>query len=1068
MKKRQVLCLVVAMITASCATNTFAYNVSGITSDDNDWGAFDKLKNLVELKYGDQDNEVGHWEMGLRKKHYGFEPKKKLTDYIWVNSRDSTTHAQTDPLHNDMNPFTLEFTQATGEVIFTLGWPNGTQRQMIYQYDEYAGRGMDELHIMARRGNANHDCSIHDLEMDGDPILAELTGSGKNSYIEITEIGCGDFVLTGYIKFGWSTKPDKNADLEALFAFSHPCDAEFWLQEGNIKVANAGPQSDPWALKFTSKEGESPSSASLKCELPANITFDSIDLLSADYNLGTGVFQNTSPRFSLMLDMNDDGQVDSNDQSVSVHWVVPPDQFDGPRYVWFNTGNLYNSNDLRVDLTQVGGNFYSTINDAKTLIGDKNVLQVSVIVDGSALGDQVVYIDNIRINTYLYDTQPLVVVGDFSNDYQVGSTDLFMLANNWLRTDCLPDPNVCQRTDIVPKDALDGKVDFADFARFAKSWLLGIDEIPPTPYIMGFTSPPMATGAYSIIMTAETAEDETGVEYYFNNVTIPFHDSGWQPSSVFEDTGLYPDVTYVYRVKARDISDNRNETEYSDPNSATTDYADISPPAPDPPTWAILPTATGPHSIAMAAAECTDESGVQYYFFAFDSDYKYDPNHSSGWQDSPSYTDTGLNPNTRYYYRIMVRDKSLNVNSTGSSSLRSATTQQGLVDTLPPVPATMSWRQLPIPTGENSTTMTAVQALDGSGVEYYFENVTVTDSTHDSGWQDSDIYNDTGLTKGTTYTYQVKARDKSPNQNENTWSTQEIATTLADDTAPDPVTWDIDPRAIGSHTIIMTAEIAAEPGVQYYFNNATDPSHDSGWQDSEYYEDAGLDPNTIYTYRVKIRDTYLNETGYSVDASVATALEGAVQTIELLSIAEHDGRIWGNNTAGIYYNSYDSTFRALRIGGRTLFGYAAVTSFDSTRLLPTKTVIQIASANLELTCGYHAFTTGNNDPFIWGGACYIDIDNAFSASPVLSTTDWNYPADASDIARFNESSAPSTGSTMTSTQFSQQGKDQIDRNGITQLRVRFTQTTHSTTGYIGFYSGETPNKEPKLTIQYTD
>ena len=559
------------------------------------------------------------------------------------------------------------------------------------------------------------------------------------------------------------------------------------------------------------------------------------------------------------------------------------------------------------------------------------------------------------------------------------------------------------------------------------------------------------------------------MEYYFNNITIPFHDSGWQPSPIFEDTGLYPDVTYVYQVKVRDISERRNESTYSDSNySATTEYADMGQPEPDPPVWATEPKATGPYSVSMMAQECTDESGVEYAFFAFGSDHEYDPNHSSGWQDSPIYTDTGLDPNTTYYYMFRVRDKSLNVNYAGYSSYRSATTD-GAADTFAPIPGTMTWDQFPTPTGENSITMTASMAADGSGVEYYFENITEAGTAHDSGWQDSNVYNDTGLAKGTEYTYRVVARDKSANQNENAWSTSESATTLADATAPDPIEWGVEPRAIGSHTIIMTADIAtAEPGAQYYFSNVTDSLHDSGWQSSEFYEDTGLDPNVMYTYRVKIRDTYENVSTDSADASAKTALAGAVQTLELISVAEHDGRVWGSDTAGIYYNSYDATYMALRVGGKPSYGYRSITSFDTTRSLPTKIAIDILSANLELTCSSHGFLDDSDDPFLKENTCYIDIDNAFSTSPVLSIIDWNYPADESEIADFTLAFAPSEGTSILSTDFALRGKDKIDRNGITQLRIGFRQITFSPTGYVGFYSGEWPGNEPKLIIRYTD
>ena len=96
-------------------------------------------------------------------------------------------------------------------------------------------------------------------------------------------------------------------------------------------------------------------------------------------------------------------------------------------------------------------------------------------------------------------------------------------------------------------------------------------------------------------------------------------------------------------------------------------------------------------------------------------------------------------------------------------------------DTTVPVPNPLTWSVLPYATGETSISMTATTALDASGVEYYFANLT--DPAHDSGWQASSVYNDTGLAAATGYSYTVTARDLSINQNQGGASTAESATT---------------------------------------------------------------------------------------------------------------------------------------------------------------------------------------------------------------------------------------------------------------------------------------------------
>ena len=84
-------------------------------------------------------------------------------------------------------------------------------------------------------------------------------------------------------------------------------------------------------------------------------------------------------------------------------------------------------------------------------------------------------------------------------------------------------------------------------------------------------------------------------------------------------------------------------------------------------TFAVAPYAAGNASIAMVASTASDASGVEYFFANTAGD-----GHSSGWQTSPNYTDTGLSAGT-YTYMVRVRDKSFNRNKTTASSPASAT-----------------------------------------------------------------------------------------------------------------------------------------------------------------------------------------------------------------------------------------------------------------------------------------------------------------------------------------------------------------------------------------------------------
>ncbi|MCU0780626.1 MAG: DUF6288 domain-containing protein, partial [Akkermansiaceae bacterium] len=80
------------------------------------------------------------------------------------------------------------------------------------------------------------------------------------------------------------------------------------------------------------------------------------------------------------------------------------------------------------------------------------------------------------------------------------------------------------------------------------------DATAPAPDPMTFAVAPEATGETTIAMTAATATDANGVEYYFACVAGGGNDSGWQASTVYVDTGLAPGTAYTYTVTARDKS----------------------------------------------------------------------------------------------------------------------------------------------------------------------------------------------------------------------------------------------------------------------------------------------------------------------------------------------------------------------------------------------------------------------------------------------------------------------------------------------------------------------------------
>jgi hypothetical protein len=193
---------------------------------------------------------------------------------------------------------------------------------------------------------------------------------------------------------------------------------------------------------------------------------------------------------------------------------------------------------------------------------------------------------------------------------------------------------------------------------------------------------------------------------------------------------------------------------------------DLAAPTPDPMGFALPPAALDGNSITMTALEATDFSGPVQYLFESTGPGGGD----SDWQASRVYVDAGLTTGVTYSYRVKARD------AVGNETAFSAPAEAvAMEDVIKPSPDPMSFASQPIALGASSVTMTASEAFDAVGVEYYFENVS--GGGNDSGWQDSVTYVDSGLLPGTEYGYRVQARDKSSNRNATAFSPVATATT---------------------------------------------------------------------------------------------------------------------------------------------------------------------------------------------------------------------------------------------------------------------------------------------------
>ena len=295
---------------------------------------------------------------------------------------------------------------------------------------------------------------------------------------------------------------------------------------------------------------------------------------------------------------------------------------------------------------------------------------------------------------------------------------------------------------------------------------------------------------------------------------------------------------------------------YTPPGSDTTA------PTPNAETWLVVPTVINGNAVVMSGTKGTDASNyIEYYFTCTAGG-----GHNSGWITTNRYYDSNLTRGTLYTYTVKMRDRAGNVTTT--STAQNVTIPN---DTAAPTPTTASFSVAPKGISTTAVKMTATVGTDASQlVEYKFSRTAPT--TADSGWQASNIWTDTGLSSGTTYSYTVQMRDAYGN----TGTVSGVSTALAADQTP-PTRyaqgeWSTMPFATIDNCISMRARSVtggeilscniANETVQYYFHCTSGGGPDSAWQSSNIYKTTALADGT-YSYQFKIKDATGNETPYS-------------------------------------------------------------------------------------------------------------------------------------------------------------------------------------------------------------
>jgi chitodextrinase len=229
-----------------------------------------------------------------------------------------------------------------------------------------------------------------------------------------------------------------------------------------------------------------------------------------------------------------------------------------------------------------------------------------------------------------------------------------------------------------------------------------------------------------------------------------------------------------------------------------------------------------------------------------------------GTSFEPGFTDTGLTPQTVYSYTVTAFDAAGNVSA--PSAALPVTTLKAPDITAPSVPAGLH------STGRSVTSVVLAWTAshDDVGVAGYdvVRDGTVVGSTTRT------TFTDTGLAGSSTHTYVVRAFDTSNNASLN--SNQISVTTLAaPDTAAPSVPTGVSASATGQTTINITWSAAQDNvGVTGYlvYRNGVLLTTTAGTG----FGDAGLAPDTTYSYTVRAVDAANNTSGFSAAAVAHT------------------------------------------------------------------------------------------------------------------------------------------------------------------------------------------------------
>jgi fibronectin type 3 domain-containing protein len=385
----------------------------------------------------------------------------------------------------------------------------------------------------------------------------------------------------------------------------------------------------------------------------------------------------------------------------------------------------------------------------------------------------------------------------------------------------------------------------------ASAWAEATDLTPGAP-----------TGLVAVTGTDEgdidvtwDANPEPDIDYYIlerdADPAFPSPDSFVTSNTYYDDSGLFPNWQYYYRVKAVDLGGN-----VSGPSVHDSAQAQDLPP--EPPTNLVAVTGTGDGEIDVSWDESPEPDVSVYQLHrAFDPGFT-DPVVIQ-IDSVTSHTDSGLNPGQTYYYRVVAVDNHPYFSDPSNTDSAVA------YDAPPAAPQTLECTPW-FDDGEIGLTWDPSPEPD---FDFYRlerdDNPGFTSPTPIILYVND--YVDEGLVPGGIYYYRVFAIDTAGNESD----PSETCWSYAADEPPAA------PTGLTAVPGVMDGEIdvdwddSPEPDADHYrLERADNPGFvgaDSFIRTSSYFLDSGLIPDQVYYYRVFVIDDGANESDPSATAS---------------------------------------------------------------------------------------------------------------------------------------------------------------------------------------------------------